>query len=95
MLIKKRDLKQTIIAVISSLIVLTAVTFGFKLYHDSNYVKSEYDRVCPQNYGDPISLDRCYWPHRFEEKTLQNAINTELLAIFVIPALLFFLAKKK
>lgn len=89
MIIKKSEVKDTVIKTVICLIALTVITFGFKLYHDSKYVKSEYDRVCPQNYGDPISLDRCYWSYKFEGNTLDIAIKTETAAIFTVPILIF------
>ena len=89
MLIKKFEVKDTIIKIIICLIALTIITFGFKAYHDSNFVKGEYDRVCPQNYGDPISLDRCYWSYKFEGNTLDTAIKAEIGAIFMVPILIF------
>lgn len=89
MIIEKSELKSTITTTIVCLVALTFITFGFNLYHNSKYVKGEYDRVCPQNYGDPISLDRCYWSYRFEGVTLQNAIKAEVAAIFIVPILIF------
>lgn len=89
MIIKKSEVKDTIFKTVICLIALTIITFGFKAYHDSKIVKGEYDRVCPQNYGDPISLDRCYWSYRFEEETLNTAIKAEMVAIFSVPILIY------
>ena len=89
MLIKKSEVKDTIFKTVICLIALTIITFGFKAYHDSKFVKGEYDRVCPQNYGDPTSLDRCYWSYKFEEQTLDTAIKAEIGTIFIVPILIF------
>jgi hypothetical protein len=89
MLIKKSEVKKTIATIVASLVALTILTGVFKLYHDSKFVKNEYDQICPQNFGDPISLDRCYWPYKFEGDTLQNALKAEIAAIFVVPILIF------
>ena len=91
MIIKKSELKNTIVTTILSMVVLIIVTGIFKLYHDSNYVKSEYDRICPQNYGDPVSLDRCYWPYKLEGATLQTALEGEIAALVIAPVIIFLL----
>jgi hypothetical protein len=93
MLLKKSEIKDTIIKTVICLIALTAITAGFKFYHDSKYEKAEYDRICPQNYGDPISLERCYWPYKFEGETLDNAIKIEIAAILIVPILIFLAYK--
>lgn len=89
MIIKKSEVKSTIINTAICITILTIITFGFKLYHDSKFVKGEYERICPQNYGDPISLDRCYWSYKFEGNTLDTAIKAEITALFVVPILIF------
>lgn len=89
MLLKKIDRAKNVKLAVVSMVTLIALTGAFKLYHDSKYVKGEYDRICPQNYGDPISLDRCYWSYKFEGQTLDNALKLEVVNLFLIPILIF------
>lgn len=92
MIIKKSEAKNWIKTSLISLVALTILTGAFKLYHDSKFVKGEYDIVCPQNYGDPISLERCYWPYKFEGESLINALKLEIAAMIAIPFLIFILS---
>ena len=88
MLIKKSETKSWILTAVLGITLLIALTFSFKLYHESVYVKGEYDIVCPQNYGDPISLERCYWPYKFEGESLAVALKAELIALLIIPLII-------
>jgi heme/copper-type cytochrome/quinol oxidase subunit 3 len=40
-------------------LVITAVTALFAWYHNGQGLKNEYDAICHQNYGDPITFNRC------------------------------------
>ncbi len=38
---------------------LFVVTIGLWAYQSSDNLKKEYQAICRQNYGDPVSLKRC------------------------------------
>ena len=92
MIIKKTEAKNTVLVAAICLLGLIAATFAFKLYHDSKYEKAEYDINCNQNYGDPISLARCYWSYKFEGQTLNDALKIEIIGLIVVPILIYIVS---
>jgi hypothetical protein len=73
-------------------LILIVITGTFKYYDDSAYVKAEYNTNCPQNNGDPVSLDRCYIPQRLAKETLEKVFKAEILGLFIVPLIIYTLS---
>jgi hypothetical protein len=91
MLFKKSEVVKKSKAALVVIIFLMLVTGLFKTYHDVYEIK-EYDRICPQNYGDKISLDRCYLAYKIEGDELNKALIVESVSVIFVPLFIYIIS---
>jgi hypothetical protein len=70
-------------------VALLLFTQGMIFLHNSNSVKSDYDRICHSIYDEKVWIDTCYFPYNAEIKTFELVRNIELGAIVISAVLLF------
>lgn len=64
-------------------LALFIATLALWLYQSSDILKKEYETICRQNYGDPLTLGRCMQTYDRHRNFYKNAtLLTGGLAIF-------------
>lgn len=85
MIFKKKEANKFAVQLFILFTALALFIGLFSLYNKSSYVKGEYDRICPQNYGDKLSLDRCYLAYKFEGESLSSFLKISILLSILSP----------